>query len=656
MKADEDKSELSRVWEIAEKNRKDAELWEMQYNAVVNSLSWKVTSPLRVPGLLKRALLFCYFKLADNLRSWIKNAFLKHNFVETHNRFISNRQNANYLGEAGLPPQSNKYSSEITVSVVTFNNFSYFESFINSLLGSYCPSNVNLMIRDNGSDDEQKEICEKLVNRYKPKFKSVSVHYGDNVGFGMGHDFNVRRSSNDLVLVTNVDLEFNESSIVNLLISANTSDGSVACWEARQTPFEHPKFYDPFTHYTYWCSHACILIDRKKYKKIGGYDSNIFMYGEDVELSFRFRKKGYNLQYVPKATVVHHTYEDADTFKPLMFSGSLFANVYLRLKYGSLFEALAGIAQLKILEYRETGERKQLVEDAKSKLPLSLLSKSALRKNNLFIFNAFDYDLRRVGDFYTVKETGDDPLCTVIVRTYKGRELLLKEALQSILNQTYVNFEILVCVDGGETFQSEFLESLEANEKIKVYLLPKKGRSFAGNFGLQNASGKYVCFLDDDDGFFADHLEQLLANLNTYDDCRAAYSLAFEVLSDLQRGADGSISGYTEYDVKTNPYFLQDFDRSRLAKENYFPIQSVLFEKDLFKEAGGFDESFEHLEDWNLWFKYATIAKFKYVEKTTSFFRVPYNVEQRVGRQKQLDEAYESVKASNFEFYSKFAP
>ena len=72
-------------------------------------------------------------------------------------------------------------------------------------------------------------------------------------------------------------------------------DSNVASWELRQAFSEMPKYYDPVTLETNWSSHACILIKREVYEKVGGYDKNIFMYAEDVEFSYRLRSQGYVL-------------------------------------------------------------------------------------------------------------------------------------------------------------------------------------------------------------------------------------------------------------------------------------------------------------------------------------------------------------------------
>ena len=137
-------------------------------------------------------------------------------------------------------------------------------------------------------------------------------------------------------------MEFEPNSIINLVTFAQQDSAETASWEMRQKPYEHPKYYDPKTLETTWSSSACILFRKEAIDKIGGYEKRIFMYGEDVELSYRLRDHGYKLKYYPKAVCWHYTYEEENEVKPIQFLGSTLANVYIRLRYGSIKDILKG--------------------------------------------------------------------------------------------------------------------------------------------------------------------------------------------------------------------------------------------------------------------------------------------------------------------------
>jgi hypothetical protein len=76
------------------------------------------------------------------------------------------------------------------------------------------------------------------------------------------------------------------------------------------------------------------------------------------------------------------------------------------------------------------------------------------------------------------------------------------------------------------------------------------------------------------------------------------------------------------------------------TKHNFIPIQAVVFRRELYDCYGGFDESLDYLEDWNLWTRYSQAGDFLLIEKTTSMFRVPYDLAEKATRQMMLDKYY----------------
>ena len=66
----------------------------------------------------------------------------------------------------------------------------------------------------------------------------------------------------------------------------------------------------------------------------------------------------------------------------------------------------------------------------------------------------------------------------------------------------------------------------------------------------------------------------------------------------------------------------EEFSKEKLQEYNFIPTQSILFKRSLYKEYGGFDEELENLEDWELWKKYSQEYKFKFINKTTSLYRL----------------------------------
>ena len=114
------------------------------------------------------------------------------------------------------------------------------------------------------------------------------------------------------------------------------------------------------------------------------------------------------------------------------------------------------------------------------------------------------------------------PQISVIIPTY-NRPKLLKEALLSLKNQTFKDFETIVVNDGGDKTAEKIIKEVKL-PKIRYYYTSHRGPTYALNRGLEMARGKYIAFLDDDDIFYPKHLELLYQRLEQEKSPAIAYS------------------------------------------------------------------------------------------------------------------------------------
>ncbi len=128
--------------------------------------------------------------------------------------------------------------------------------------------------------------------------------FGRNTGSALGHDLLAQDTKAELLLILNPDVLLAPRSL--MLLHRALREPGTALAEARQTPLEHPKHYDETSLETPWASTACALLRTEAFRAVGGFDSeSFFLYGDDVDLSWRLRLAGWRLRYCPEAPVCH---------------------------------------------------------------------------------------------------------------------------------------------------------------------------------------------------------------------------------------------------------------------------------------------------------------------------------------------------------------
>ncbi|MEJ8855939.1 glycosyltransferase family 2 protein [Variovorax robiniae] len=619
-----------------------------QVAALRRSSSWRLTAPVRFAGLLAGGR---FRDAAQRVKGWRARVpglarGLVHRVRAVVLRIASTRADAiaNQAVSDAIVDERNKATRgpvlvdpmtagapaewpRVDVSVVTFNSERWIDGFIDSLNAlDYPKERLNLRFVDNQSTDETPRRLRDLLPSLRRLGITAELIERPNLGFGAGHNAGLAGGSAEFCLVTNIDLEFVPDALSRIVRMAVADVARAVAWEFRQKPYEHPKVYDPVTGTTSWNSHACVLLRRMAFEAVGGYDPQLFMYGEDVELSCRLRQRGGLLRYCPAAVVLHHCYESAGQVKPLQFTGSTFASLYLRLKYGNA-RNVRGVPwmALALLLMAEpiAGSRRAAFRNVlrlMAKAPALLSRRSA--SEHAFPFRGWDYELVREGAYFECKALpGDGPLVSVITRTYRGRDQFLRQAILSVAHQTYPWIEHVVVEDGSASLKSIVDEMARVTgRKIRHVAIEKAGRSAAGNSGLSAAQGRWCVFLDDDDLLYADHVEVLAQALRERTDAVAAYSPAFEVRTAYPTAPQESYreAAYALPEGQSRP-----FDGGALRNHNYITIQSVLFERRLFLERGGFECDLDALEDWVLWNLYACQNTFVFVPKTSSLYRTP---------------------------------
>lgn len=176
---------------------------------------------------------------------------------------------------------------------------------------------------------------------------------------------------------------------------------------------------------------------------------------------------------------------------------------------------------------------------------------------------------------------------SVIIPTYKRAELLSK-CITSVLEQTYTNVEVIVVDDNDPDTKwrnntETILERFKEDGRV-IYIKHEKNKngSAARNTGFKASTGKYICFLDDDDIFFKEKISKQIECLEAFTDMKACCC---------------------DYYKDGKRYILPDkvdYSEDILLSQNTPQTSGVMFRRDCIECLGGFDESYIRHQDYEL--------------------------------------------------------
>lgn len=191
--------------------------------------------------------------------------------------------------------------------------------------------------------------------------------------------------------------------------------------------------------------------------------------------------------------------------------------------------------------------------------------------------------------------TSHRPLVSIILPTY-NREAFLREAVTSVLAQTFRDWELLVIDDGSTDGTAAYLRGL-TDGRLRVLTAAHDGnRARLRNRGLAAALGTYVAFLDSDDFWVPTKLERQIADLRAKGR-RWGYG-HHRWVDDM--GKPLPVPGGREW-RRCEGWILRDV----LAVDAWIAMPTVIVERSLMNEIGGFDETFASAHDYEAWVRLA---------------------------------------------------
>lgn len=211
-------------------------------------------------------------------------------------------------------------------------------------------------------------------------------------------------------------------------------------------------------------------------------------------------------------------------------------------------------------------------------------------------------------------------LLSVVMPSYNQGQFL-REAIDSVLSQEGVDFELIV-MDGGSTDDSvEILRSY--GERLTFTSGPDDGQSWAINEGMRRTSGSIVCWLNSDDRFLPGVLRTVVEVFDTDPDLEFVTG----------RGNNIALGGALVGDVGAEPARLWELIHHR----NFFNQPSCFMRRDLWFDVGELNEELDYVMDWDLWIR-CGCAKSEFLQLPLSDNREYEDNKTNSGGQARLDE------------------
>jgi glycosyltransferase involved in cell wall biosynthesis len=196
------------------------------------------------------------------------------------------------------------------------------------------------------------------------------------------------------------------------------------------------------------------------------------------------------------------------------------------------------------------------------------------------------------------------PFISVIIPTFNRLELL-KQTVESVRNQTFTDFEIIVVNDGSTDGTSEWLS---AQSDMRIVQQTNKGIASSRNSGASIALGEWLAFLDHDDIWAPNKLE-IQAGF-----AKANPEVALVAAKHVRLGRKFRTRGNVRW-IKGD-LFVKEYS------ESFIHTSSVMIRKDVFRQINGFPAHYRFADEFDVWLKIAAIHPIAYVDKPLVFIRL----------------------------------
>lgn len=201
------------------------------------------------------------------------------------------------------------------------------------------------------------------------------------------------------------------------------------------------------------------------------------------------------------------------------------------------------------------------------------------------------------------------PKVSIITPAYNHVNFI-RHTIDSVLNQTYRDFEHIVVDDGTTDGTAEALKSY--GNRIKYIRQENRGTAAATNAGVRASSGEYIAILDSDDAWLPQKLERQMPIFDQFPDTAAIYSHAYVI----------DAAGKLKEGVLLGQPFSQDGAFADLLRDDPIPLLTAVVRRDCVDRLGGFNEGLPSISDWDLWIRISARWPIAFVPEPLALYRI----------------------------------
>lgn len=201
---------------------------------------------------------------------------------------------------------------------------------------------------------------------------------------------------------------------------------------------------------------------------------------------------------------------------------------------------------------------------------------------------------------------------SIVMPYYKNHDIV-ERSIRSILQQKITDFELIIVDDGSEDGVESIIDQLN-DDRIRLITQKNQGVSAARNNAIKNSKGEWICFLDSDDEWLPDHLQEIAEMQQKYPEVRMF------VTSHRREGKNIVDSNNALPDSFSSVFMTHDFLRLLFQYKGIIHTNSVCLKKELIDQCGYFAEGVNKGEDTDLWYRCSLFTDVAISKKVTTIY------------------------------------